>query len=106
MRSDDSSSDGFGGMRPAEMTNRFGSAVFCTASRTRAWPTSRCDRPISFCAPTTVCRPGRRMSASTSRTRGAAERQHHAEVARRRGLALERLAARDGDDARAVRGRS
>ena len=69
MRSDESSSDGFGGMRPAAMTNRFGSLVFCTASRTRACPTSRCDRPTSFCAPMTVWRPGRRMSPSTRSTR-------------------------------------
>ena len=45
MRSDASSSDGFGGVRPAVIANRFGSAVRWMTSRTRAWPTSSCDRP-------------------------------------------------------------
>ena len=69
MRSDASSSDGFGGVRPAVIASRFGSTVRWMTSRTRAWPISTCDRPRSLVSRSGRCRPGRRMSASMSSTR-------------------------------------
>ena len=69
MRSDERSSDGFGGVCPAVTASRFGSTVRWITSRTRARPFRICARPRSFVSLSSRCRLGRRMSPSMSRTR-------------------------------------
>ena len=69
IRSEASSSDGFGGVRPAVITHRFCTLVRRIACRAVACPVSRCDSPMVFSMPSVRETLGRRMSASISSTR-------------------------------------
>ena len=72
MRFEPSSSDGFGGVRPAGSSVRFGIPVAARASSGCTSPASTSDRPTSPATWKRSCCRGRRRSASTTSTRSPA----------------------------------